>query len=215
MLNGEGIERVQYTKFLGVYIDDHLNWNQHIREVCLKLSRTCGILYKVRRHLTLDALMSIYYTLAYPYIHYCISVWGCTWPSFLNKLVVTQKKIFRCIFSLKKIDSTSDIFITYNLLNVHSIHKYFLLLLLFRTHNLESEIFTFSESLRPRRGNSLNLRCPRFNTTLYKNSIVCQGPTVWNELPIHLKNFIISSHLMSFKRKIKTHLLTVQNQREM
>lgn len=86
--NGERIERVQYTKFLGVVIDEHLDWSQHIKEVCLKLSRTCGILYKIRKQLTTDAMLSIYYTLAYPFLYYCISVWGCTWPSFLNTLVV-------------------------------------------------------------------------------------------------------------------------------
>lgn len=94
VLDGERIERVEHIKFLGVHIDEHLGWNHHIKEVCLKLSMTCGILYKVRKQLTPDAMLSIYYTLAYSFLHYCISVWGCTWPSFLNKLVVGQKKVF-------------------------------------------------------------------------------------------------------------------------
>ena len=88
----ERIERVQYTKFLGVVIDEHLDWSQHIKEVCLKLSRTCGILYKIRKQLTTDAMLSIHYTLAYPFLCYYISVWGCTWPSFLKYISCCSKK---------------------------------------------------------------------------------------------------------------------------
>ncbi len=121
ILNGEWIERIQHVKFLGIYVDKHLNWNQYIKEVCC-------VLYKVSGHLTTDALLSIYYTLVYLYLHYCIAMWSCAWPSFLNKLVVAQKKILKCIFFLKKYDSTSEILVSYNLLNIDSIHKYFFII---------------------------------------------------------------------------------------
>ena len=189
VLNGERIERVEHTKFLSVHIDENLNWSQHIKEVCLKLSKTCGILYKVRNQLTPDAMLSIYYTLVYPFLHYCISVWGCTWPSFLNKFIVAQKKVFRCIFFIKKFKSTSEIFSKYNLLNVRSVHKYFLLLLIFKTiKEIDSPTFPFIDRERVTRENSTNLHIPRFQTSLYKNSIVCLGPRIWNSLPTHLKN---------------------------
>ena len=212
LLEGTLIERVKYSKFLGVYIDEYLNWNNHIEEVCLKLSRVCGILYRVRNNLTTDAMMSIYYTLCYPYINYCISVWGCTWPSFLEKLVVTQKKIIRCMFFLGKFDSTVDIFIAYNLLNVHSIQKYFLLLTIFRTLiNSEFHHFHFVDSQYTTRGNNINLQCPRFRTTLFKNSILCHGPHVWNALPRDVKNLILTKNLSRFKNMVKQYLRAPQN----
>lgn len=61
MLNGKRVKRAQHVQLLGVYVE-HLNWNHHIGEVCLKLPGICGVLYKVRGHLTSDALLSIYYT---------------------------------------------------------------------------------------------------------------------------------------------------------
>ncbi len=33
VLDGERIERVEHTKFLGVYIDEHLGWSHNIKKV--------------------------------------------------------------------------------------------------------------------------------------------------------------------------------------
>lgn len=111
LLEGMLIQRVYSTKFLGVYIDENLNWNCHTEEVCLKISKVCDILYSVRNYLTTDALLSNYYTLCCPYINYCISVWACTWHSFLDKLRVAQKNIIRRIFFLSKFGSTAYYFL--------------------------------------------------------------------------------------------------------
>ena len=213
LLDGERIERVEHTKFLGVYIYEHLAWSQHIKKVCLKFSRTCGILYRIRKQLSTDAMLSIYYTLAYPFLHYCIAVWGCTWPSFLNKLVIAQKKVLTCILFIAQFNSTSNIFSTHNLLNVNSVHKYFLLLLIFKTiKKPDTHVFSLIDQQRITRENSANLRIPRFKTSLYKNSITCFGPRTWNSLPVDLKTLIFTGDYSIFKRKIKSYLFIRQNE---
>ena len=76
LLEGEAVKRVNFTKFLGVYVDENLNWNCQINEECLKLSRICGVLYRIRNSLTTEALISVYYALFYPYLFYgaCLQV---------------------------------------------------------------------------------------------------------------------------------------------
>jgi hypothetical protein len=39
------IEEVVNTKFLGIHLDNHLNWNNHIDQIIPKLSAAC---YMVR-----------------------------------------------------------------------------------------------------------------------------------------------------------------------
>ena len=46
LINGSEISQVPYTKFLGVIIDDHLNWKQQIDTVCMKSMKMLGILRK-------------------------------------------------------------------------------------------------------------------------------------------------------------------------
>lgn len=59
LLEGEAVKRVNSTKFLGVYVDENLNWNCQINEICLKLLRICGVLYRIRNSLTPEALISV------------------------------------------------------------------------------------------------------------------------------------------------------------
>ena len=93
-LDSEIIEQVQNTKFLGVIIDENLNWKCHIDQTCLKLFKITGILYRIHHNLTIEAMISIFYTLFYSHLIYCVPVWVCTWPSFLGRLTVAQNKFF-------------------------------------------------------------------------------------------------------------------------
>ena len=179
----------------------------------MKISRMCGILYKIRNKLTTEALISIYYTICYPHIIYCISVWASTWPSFITKLKIAQNKVLRCIFFKGKYDSTDNIYLEYRLLNIFSIHKYFLLLSIFRniTNAQGTTIFHLSHSIHNTRSICVNLICPQFRTTLFKNSIFYLGPQIWNTLPNDVKNILMSGSLNQFKKKIKKHLFALQN----
>lgn len=61
------VEQVSQVKFLGVYVDEYLNWKTHIEFVSTNLSKICGILYRVRHQLTQKALVNVYYTLLLSY----------------------------------------------------------------------------------------------------------------------------------------------------
>ena len=210
LLEGNTVNCVTHTKFLGVHIDCNLNWNYQINDVFFKLSRMNGILYKIRNHLTVEALLSIYYTLCYPHLTYCVSLWACTWPSFITKLKAAQNKIFRCIFNLGKFESTVNMLSDHKLLNFYSIHKCFLLLFIYKNiaNVQENPVFRLSDSGYSTRQNHVNLVCPRYRTTLFKHSIFYYGPQLWNALPNEIRN--VSSHTQ-FKRKIKDYMYNLQN----
>lgn len=212
LLEGESLNCVTHTKFLGIYIDENLNWRTHIDNVCMKLSRMCGILYKIRDQLPTEALLSIYYTLCYPYFIYCVSLWACTWPSFITKLKVIQNKILRCIFYMGKFDSTSAVYSEQKLLIFSDIHKCFVLLSIFKFMKVfpGNNLFNYVDSPYATRGANLNLECPQFRTVLFKHSLFYFGPHLWNSLPVNIKNVHNVSYLQ-FKRKIKEHFIQSRN----
>ena len=90
-LEGRLINRVTKTKFLGVIIDDKLNWKAHISYISGKISRAIGVIIKTR-NLGKGALLSLYYTLIYPYLTYCNQVWGSTYEYNIDTLTKLQKK---------------------------------------------------------------------------------------------------------------------------
>ena len=75
-INITGIEQKDYIKYLGVYIDKHLNWQPQIQHVNNKLAKNLGILSKLRYYIDLNILKQIYYVLIYPYLSYGILAWG-------------------------------------------------------------------------------------------------------------------------------------------
>ena len=75
-INKQTLNRVKCTKFLVVIIDEYLNWAEHITTVKTKILRGIGILCKARRELKTSTLVTLYNSFVYPYIKYCIEVWG-------------------------------------------------------------------------------------------------------------------------------------------
>ena len=60
------------TKFLGVIIDNKLNWSYHILYIKNKISKSIGIINKTRTFLDKNTLRNLYFTFIYPYLIYCI-----------------------------------------------------------------------------------------------------------------------------------------------
>jgi len=89
--NGHIIKQTHSTKFLGVYIDQHLNWLDHVHQVENKISKTCGILSKLKYKLPKSILLAIYNSLILPYLHYCTLIWACGSQNKLKKLLIIQK----------------------------------------------------------------------------------------------------------------------------
>ena len=62
-IKGEQIQEKDYTKYLGILIDNKLSWNCHIKHVNLKISKGIGILTKLRRYLSKGVLRTLFYAL--------------------------------------------------------------------------------------------------------------------------------------------------------
>ena len=50
-ISGEKIEISTRVKYLGIQIDQHLNWDEHIKNIIPKLSRATGVLSKIRHYI--------------------------------------------------------------------------------------------------------------------------------------------------------------------
>ena len=69
-IGGWSLIQSNVTKFLGVYIDEHLTWKYHINFVCKQIAKSIGILFRTRFYLSCKTKLMLYYTLIYPYITY-------------------------------------------------------------------------------------------------------------------------------------------------
>ena len=94
-INGVNIQQVSTVKYLGVTFHANLTWKNHIDELCMKLSKTVGIVSKLTYHVNIDELKMLSNSLIYPVFTYGIHVWGLTYPTYLNPLTTLQKRLVR------------------------------------------------------------------------------------------------------------------------
>ena len=69
-LNGQKIRQKTCTKYLGVLLDEHLLFKDHINTLKQKLIRANGILAKLRHHLPSEILKTVYYSLSDTQLRY-------------------------------------------------------------------------------------------------------------------------------------------------
>ena len=110
--------------FLGVILDKNLSWKPHILNVSRKISKSIGIIYKASFCLPSTALVTLYYSLVYPYLMYCVSVWGSTYKSNLKRIFLLQKKLIRIISKASFDTHTDPLFKDLQILKFHNIYKY-------------------------------------------------------------------------------------------
>ena len=54
------LDRIYVTKFLGILIDDKLNWKEHIGMIKSKLSKTIAVIYRAKYLLDKNSLFILY-----------------------------------------------------------------------------------------------------------------------------------------------------------
>ena len=85
-----------------------LSWNQHINEISLKISKSIGVLYRLRDIYPRVLLQNLYNALIIPQFKYCILCWG----SVINKnhsLHIFQKRALRLITNSSYISHTEPL----------------------------------------------------------------------------------------------------------
>ena len=86
-----------YVKYSGILIDKNLSWKIHIDNVATKLSKTVGLIAKLRHFVPQHTLLNIYRALILPYLSYDLIVCGQASKTHLTKILLLQKKVLHFI----------------------------------------------------------------------------------------------------------------------
>ena len=62
--------------FIGLTLDSHLNWKQHMDKTANKCSRTIGIINRLKHVLPTHIKIILYQTLIQSHLNYCVLIWG-------------------------------------------------------------------------------------------------------------------------------------------
>ena len=117
---------------MGVIIDEKLNRSEHVNNFKIKLAKGSGIIRECRICFSIYTLITLYYSFIYPYITYCLEVWGGTNERNLNSIFILQKRIIIIIKSLPVRTHTSPYFEGLGILNIFQLCKYKVILFMFK-----------------------------------------------------------------------------------
>ena len=110
------LEMKDYVKYLGLMIDSNLSWKYHIESICDKISKSIGIIAKIRHYVPRRVLLSVYNSLIVPYLTYGVCAWGNCALTFQRKIVNLQKRALRLIYFSKSKEHAVPFFLKSNCL---------------------------------------------------------------------------------------------------
>jgi hypothetical protein len=211
-IDKQKIQQVLHTKFLGVIIDEHLTWDNHIKYTTSKLAKIIGILCKARHKLDRKALLMLYNTLVLPHITYCLIIWGKTYDKHIKRVQVAQNKMLRIITLSEYRASAQPLFAKLKLMTVEQLYKYHIIIFMYkytkeRLPTSFNELFTRNNQTHQyntRQTTGYRHNMPKQTITSF--SIKTQGPLIWNKCSHVLKE---SKSLHILKTKLKQNISTL------
>jgi hypothetical protein len=208
-ISGYTLDVVNNTKFLGLVLDNALNWKDHISYITQKLAKSIGILAQARKVFDRKTLIQLYYSFIYPYLSYCNLSWGNSHETTLWPVFRLQKIAFRVVFNIRKRSTTMNVCKEYNILRLPDIHILNIGIFMYKYNHsslppIFSDFFTENRNIHnyPTR-NASKLRTHRVRTTLGERFIRKSGVNFWNSTGENLDS---SVSLATFKKLLKTNL---------
>ena len=179
----------------------------------IKISRTIGLISKLRHFVPKHTLINIYRSLIAPYLSYDLIVWGQACKSYLDKLLKLQKRVLRFIYFSDHNQHAIPLFSDAGILPLQFSYYELAANLMFdiRRRNAPRNIRDLFEdisnihSYNTRSSASKNFYTQSSRLSIQLNSFSRIGTTIWNEMPLTLRN--LSKY--NFKRKIKRKLFDI------
>lgn len=213
-IDNTDIERVIEFNFLGIHINENLNWNTHTMKLGNKLSRSIGVLNRLKHFLPIHIKMLLYHTLIVSHLQYGILVWGYQ-PGRIIKL---QKKAIRTIQSSAYNAHTEPIFKKLDLLKFADLLKVNELKFYFKHKQNLLPTSLINIPLNPnstihdhetRTRNSIHM--PKIKHEFAKRTIRYSIPQTVNNMPDIVMNKINTHSLKGFVNYVKHHLIENYN----
>ena len=208
-INDYDIKRSSSIKFLGVLVDEHLSWTDHINILENKLSKNLGLLYKSKHFLNASGMKSLYYSFYHSYLNYWNIAWCSTSMAKIKKSYSKQKQAIKALSITSKDYSglkIEDLMEKTGILNIYKLNIYHVINLMLRVKNnaiLEAFVNKFEAAHHhyPTRHSENNFIEPKTYFKSTKFAISPRGPRLCKSFMDKDTKTITSTPL--FKRRLK------------
>jgi Reverse transcriptase (RNA-dependent DNA polymerase) len=178
------IDKVYSIRYLGIIIDQHIRWSDHISNIANRLRALMHRFYVLRSILTKKNLMILYNSLVEPILRYCVVVWGGAFNSNLMCLQSIQNTVIKIILHKNRLYSTA---LLYKETKIFTINLLYALQCIVRIHQNKTKHLT--RTAHPTRSTeNMNYPIVLFKKTVTQRTFLYFGSKFYNALPLQLKN---------------------------
>jgi len=198
--NSHQLMSEETVNFLGIHLNENLNWLPHIDNLHKKLSSAIFSLRTISQVTDITTQLTVYHAYFSSLMSYGILVWGNSCHS--KKIFRLQKRALRIIAQVHPRSSCKQIFQDFKILTFYD--QYILEIVCWVYNNMS----TFRESHIDHGYNTRNknlIKPSSHRLTLFESSPQFIGPKLYNLIPNNFKNIGIPT---KFRRKMKEWLLT-------
>ena len=205
------LESKAYIKYLGVLIDKNLSEKYYIDSIVTKISKNIGLIAKLRHFVPRPILWNIYKSLIHPYLTYGLAAWGKACTTYLNKILILQKRALRLLYFADWHDPAIPLFLEANVLPITFLYYESVSTLMEDINNnkaLTNMLKLFHKTSSIHSYNTRSSMSEKFyvkssRLEIQNNSFSRLGVKLWNEIP----RYITDLPKKTFKRVLRKLLL--------
>lgn len=190
------------TKFLGMYIDNTLSWQDHVNNVCKKIGTASHNIRVISRYVNPLTLKTVYYANFESRIRYGVIFYGNA--SNVNRIFIIQKRVIRIMFKLGFRETCRGKFKANNLLTFYGIYIQECLIFFFKNKNTT---FKRCAPHHPHNTRTLDYVYPKHRLTVTEKGAFYSCIRLYNNLPIHIQQ---TNTLQTFKRQVHKLLVEIE-----
>ena len=201
-MNNRILENKSELKDLGILIDEHLKFSNHIAEKVNKANQIMGLIRRTFVHLDTYNFNLLYKSLVRPHLEYGNIIWSPFLKSDINLLENTQRRATRFIPNINKLSYHERLekldlpTLSYRRFRGSMIET-FKILHGYYDDNCVSSLFTFKDTIT--RGHKLSVRTRQCKTNIRRNFFTVRVTNLWNSLPGYV---VESPSVNSFKIRL-------------
>ena len=197
------IHRCDTVKYIGLMMDEQLNWKNHIDFLLKNIMKYFGIFNNIKGFISKPLARQLFFAFVNSRITYGIEAYGSCSTSNLKKLQIVQNKLLKILTCKHNRFSTNDLHRELNILKISDVYKCSLLNIVhkWKNNNLPlalNNMFSYKTVVREtRQGTSLII--PKFRTTIGSSAVNIQAARLWGMVPEDKSNIINTN---TFRRRM-------------
>nr|CAH7721012.1 unnamed protein product [Callosobruchus chinensis]CAH7725692.1 unnamed protein product [Callosobruchus chinensis]CAH7737676.1 unnamed protein product [Callosobruchus chinensis]CAH7738794.1 unnamed protein product [Callosobruchus chinensis]CAH7740468.1 unnamed protein product [Callosobruchus chinensis] len=199
------INKTAKIKYLGIIIDSHLRWDEHIRYIVRKTRYLVTRFAYLKTYLHVKQLKTVYYALFQSQLNYGLVGWGGVRDCHLSVLEILQKWVIKVIFNKEKLYPTNQL---YNESNIFDIRQLYFIKILSLVNKRKIDLHTIAHPQNTRQQQSYVL-IPLMKKEIGHKCFKYLTAKFFNYLPSYLR---ASIHEKTFVTQLKTWIHTKDRQ---